>query len=210
MCIIPDESNSVFCAKQNDMPRFYTGFFLKIKETVVDGYGLRSQVINGKILYTLLVWGALYPSIKFWKSKQKSTVFVHCYSDEGLDFLTKLIKPPVDEEKPKDMLFDVSAFKANRHQKMAQEPRRILTILPQYRTEQEVHKVRHVHFFHITMEHNRLPPSEHILKLKLWVCSLLRCPTYFELKISSWCKIFCKNMYVCMYYFLQPYGDAWE
>ena len=62
-------------------------------------------------------------------------------SDEKMDFLTKLIKPQDEEEKPKDVLFDASAFKANKNQRLPLEARRILTILPQYRLESEVHYV---------------------------------------------------------------------
>lgn len=62
-----------------------------------------------------------------------------------MDFITNLIKPPAKEHKAKeDILFDVSEFKANKHQKIAQEARRILTILPQYRQESEVHYVSKV------------------------------------------------------------------
>ena len=63
------------------------------------------------------------------------------FSDEKMDFLTKLIKPQVKEEKPTDMLFDVSEFKANKNQKLSHEARRILTVLPQYRTDSDVHYV---------------------------------------------------------------------
>ena len=63
------------------------------------------------------------------------------FSDEKMDFLSKLNKPPAEEEKAKDMLFDTSAFKANKHQKLSLEAKRVLTILPQYRMDSEVHYV---------------------------------------------------------------------
>ena len=63
------------------------------------------------------------------------------FSDEKMDFLSKLNKPPAEEEKAKDMLFDTSAFKANKHQKLSLEAKRVLTILPQYRMDTEVHYV---------------------------------------------------------------------
>ena len=63
------------------------------------------------------------------------------FSDEKMDFLSKLKKPPAEEEKAKDMLFDTSAFKANKHQKLSLEAKRVLTILPQYRMDSEVHYV---------------------------------------------------------------------
>jgi len=48
---------------------------------------------------------------------------------------------PLQEDRKTDMLFDISQFKADRQRKMPTEARRILTLLPQYRSEKEIHYV---------------------------------------------------------------------
>lgn len=76
--------------------------------------------------------------------KQYTALYAYFYtalSDEKLDFMTKLIKPEIKKEEKEDSLFGVAAFKANRQQRVSQEARRILTILPRYRTDKEIHYV---------------------------------------------------------------------
>ncbi|XP_067932810.1 uncharacterized protein [Watersipora subatra] len=80
--------------------------------------------------------------LRSWWNRHVREVENMVLSDEKMDFLTKLIKPQVKEEKPTDMLFDVSEFKANKNQKLSHEARRILTVLPQYRTDSDVHYAR--------------------------------------------------------------------